>query len=103
MPTVIDLFILYLDSLDYYGNRDRFEELERGLSEMSSVQTGSVDFWLSGFVRWLNSTSNINATGQLNSGKHIIIPPQTVFWGYTVLTLSFRPSVRPSVRNKSIL
>ena len=26
---------------------------------------------------------------------YIIIPPQTVFGGYTVLTLSFRPSVCP--------
>ena len=63
------LLIHNSDNLDYYGNRNRFEELERGLSDMSCVQAGSVDFWLSGFVRWLNSSPNVNSTGQLHSGK----------------------------------
>ena len=56
------------DELDYYGNRDRLEDLKEGLSDMTSVQSGSVDFWLSGYTAWLNTSQDVNSTLYLNEG-----------------------------------
>ena len=35
---------------------------------MSTIQDGSVDFWLTGYTTWLNSTQDKNITVYLNEG-----------------------------------
>ena len=35
---------------------------------MSTIQEGSVDFWLTGYTAWLNSTQDENITVYLNEG-----------------------------------
>lgn len=62
-------FYYFIDNLDYYGNSDKLEQLVNGLSEMPVVQSSSVDFWLSGFTMWLNSTPNLNISGERNKGN----------------------------------
>ena len=48
----------------------------------------------------ISSFLNQNFKSLPSLSSHFLYPPQTVFvGGYTVFTLSVRPSVRPSVRN----
>ena len=66
----VDCLFHISDNVDYYINKEKFEELETGLSQMSTIQGSSVDFWMAGFTRWLNTTTpGLNLTGQLNTGK----------------------------------
>ena len=62
-------FFKISDQLDYYENLDRLEDFKQGLSKMSTIQVGSVDFWLTGYTTWLNSTQDKNITVFLNEGK----------------------------------
>ena len=69
MLVIYEQYFLFSDNVNYYTNKEKFEELETGLSRMSTIQTSSVDFWMMGFTRWLNITPGLNTTGKLNAGN----------------------------------
>ncbi|XP_075238943.1 patched domain-containing protein 3-like [Convolutriloba macropyga] len=60
---------VYMGAIDYYTLKDNLLTMKREVGNVDKVSSGSIDFWLSAFYQWTNSTTNATYTSYITNGE----------------------------------